>query len=131
MRNVDNPHLSDLVTIYHPWTESFRRERGFPLWNPYSFCGSPLIANAQNGVLFPLTWIYLVLPVGAASILIAILKMTASGLFTFLFFREAGFTRLACLIGGSSYMLSGHMIAWFGYPTSFPLVVFPFLFWSI
>src|SRR3954468_22237297 len=30
-----------------------------PLWNPDIFCGMPLHAAAQAGVLFPLNWFYL------------------------------------------------------------------------
>jgi hypothetical protein len=34
----------------------------FPLWNPYLFCGLPLFANFQNGLLHPLSVLYYLFP---------------------------------------------------------------------
>ena len=132
LRNIKNPHLSDLVTIYYPWL-SFSSETEGPLalWNPYSFLGSPLLANAQNGILFPPNWLYFALPFGAASIVVAIAKMAFAGAFTFLFYRRLGLHEQASLLGALAYMLGGHFIAWFGYPTAYPLVALPFVFWAL
>ena len=127
MARVHNPHLADLVALYHPGFELLRAAAGIaPLWNPYSFCGSPALANAQNGVLFPLTWLVRILPFGAAYLLIALAKMWFCGIFAFLFYRRMEFHPLAALSGSLGFMLGGHMIVWFGYPTSYPLVTAPF-----
>src|SRR5262245_23395036 len=29
-----------------------------PLWNPYIFCGMPLLASIQPGALYPPTWLF-------------------------------------------------------------------------
>ncbi len=132
LAQVRNPHISDLVSIYYPWTELFRTANGVvPLWNPYSFCGSPLLANAQNGVLFPLSWLWRFLPPAAASVMLAVAKMWFCGVFAFLFYRRVGFRALSSLSGATVFMFSGHVIVWLGYPTSFPLISMPFLFWSL
>jgi hypothetical protein len=129
---VKNPHLSDLVTQFYPWMDFMRAGGGFlPLWNPYSFCGSPLVANGQTTLLFPLTWLALVLPMGPATLGIAIGKLLFCGTFAFLFYRKIGLRESASLLGSLTYMFSGHLTAWLGYPGSFPIVTLPFLFWSL
>ena len=34
----------------------------FPLWNPYIFCGFPLLATLQVGCFYPLSLIFYLLP---------------------------------------------------------------------
>jgi hypothetical protein len=52
LKNVHNSSLSDLVTLYYPSIDFARTSSNFvPLWNPYSFFGAPLLANAQGGWL--------------------------------------------------------------------------------
>src|SRR6266487_2702509 len=49
LQRVKNPHLTDLVMNFFPWIEMSRAgQEAIPLWNPYSFCGSPLLANGQT-----------------------------------------------------------------------------------
>lgn len=129
---VKNPHLSDLVTQFYPWMDLMRAGGGIlPLWNPYSFCGSPLIANGQTTFLFPLTWLALILPMAPATLSIGIGKLLFCGIFAFLFYRKIGLQAPASLLGSLTYMFSGHLTAWLGYPGSFPIVTLPFLFWSL
>ncbi|HYK91249.1 MAG TPA: YfhO family protein [Acidobacteriota bacterium] len=129
---VRNPHLSDLVIQFYPWLD-FLRTGGtaLSLWNPYSFCGSPMIANGQTTFLHPLTWLNFVLPVAPATLSIALGKLLFCGAFAFLFYRKLGLEGPASLIGSLAYMFGGHLTAWLGYPGSYPIVTLPFLFWSL
>lgn len=132
LQKIHNSSLSDLVTLYYPSVELLRSSDTFvPLWNPYSFFGVPALANAQNGTLFPLTWLFKCLSPGPATLALALGKFWISGIFGFLFFRRVGFQPLSSLLGSVGFMLCGHMIVWFGYPTSFPLSVWPFLMWAL
>ena len=49
----------DLFTYFYPYrayvAQALRAGR-LPLWNPYLFCGAPLLANPQSAVLYPLHW---------------------------------------------------------------------------
>ncbi len=129
---VHNPLLWDLAVMIYPWIEEFRRSGApFPLWNPYSFCGSPLLANGQTGLLYPLSWIYRILPLGAALIVIAVAKLSFCGIFAFLFYRKLDFQRQACLLGALALMFGTLTVVWLGYPASFTLVTMPFLFWAL
>ncbi len=130
--HVENPHLADMVIQFYPWLAFFRATgTGLPLWNPYSFCGSPLVANGQTTFLFPLTWLSLILPEPPGILCIAVGKLLFCGVFAFLFYRKLGLRESASLLGSSAYMLSGHVTAWLGYPGSYPIVTLPFLFWSL
>ncbi len=132
LTHVRNPNIPDLMTLYYPGAELFRSAASLvSLWNPYSFCGSPSLANAQNGNLFPLSWLLRFLPLGPAYLLIALGKMWFCGIFAYLFYRRVGFGSFPAALGGICFMFAGHMIAWFGYPTSWPLCSWPFLFWAL
>lgn len=46
----------DVPDQFLPWREFTAEEIGqgrIPLWNPYSFCGAPFLANMQSCVLYP------------------------------------------------------------------------------
>ncbi len=42
------------------------REGAVPWWNPYVFSGTPFLANAQVSMLYPLNWLYVILPLNIA-----------------------------------------------------------------
>ena len=54
----------DGIAQYYPWrffaAESIR-DGVLPLWNPHQFCGTPLLANGQSAVLYPLNAVFWVL----------------------------------------------------------------------
>ncbi len=61
---VQNPIISDVFSQLFLWkylsVDSFKNLQ-WPLWNPYSFSGTPLLATFQSSVLYPLN-ILLILP---------------------------------------------------------------------
>lgn len=61
---IQNPLISDVFSQVFLWKylsiEIFRSWQ-WPLWNPYSFTGTPLLASYQSAVLYPLN-ILLLLP---------------------------------------------------------------------
>ena len=65
--------LSDIGTdtwkLFAHWREfGFRelRHGHLVLWNPYTACGTPFLGAFQTGLLYPVNWIYLFLPLGLA-----------------------------------------------------------------
>ncbi len=59
------PAGRDIVLQYLPYQQLVRQAiwRGqWPLWNPATFCGRPLMADIQVGVLYPPNWLHWVLP---------------------------------------------------------------------
>ena len=129
---VHNPLLWDLAVMIYPWIEEFRRSgEWLPLWNPYSFCGSPLLANGQTGLLYPLSWVYRLMPLAPSLIIIAVAKLSFCGIFAFLFYRKLDFHRQACVLGAIALMFGSLTVVWLGYPAAFTLVTMPFIFWAV
>jgi hypothetical protein len=82
-----------------------------PLWNPYSGCGVPLLADHQTAVFYPPNLIYLVLPVERAMGVSLYLHAVLAGLAMYAFVRELGRSRLAGSVAGSAFMLGGYVVS--------------------
>ena len=53
--------LRDLTYIFHPWralTAEMVQKGQMPLWDPYAYCGMPLLANLQTAVFYPFTQLF-------------------------------------------------------------------------
>src|SRR4051812_21229313 len=62
----------------------------FPLWNPWLFCGMPLLGAAHAGVLFPLNWFFLFFRAPAATNLMMLSAYMAAALGAYLYARRSG-----------------------------------------
>jgi hypothetical protein len=58
-----------------------------PFWNPYIYCGNPLMANMQSAVFYPLNIFYHVLPAVLAVKITTYIIFTVMALFTYAFIR--------------------------------------------
>ncbi|MFO7948526.1 MAG: YfhO family protein, partial [Armatimonadota bacterium] len=116
---VQNPIL-DPIQQHYPWRKfaaEQAREDQVPLWNPYMSCGAPFLANNQSAPFYPETWLFYLLPVGAAFGWAAFVYMLLSGGFMYWFLRTIGCRPEAALVGALPFMLSGFAIGWMAYPT--------------
>ncbi len=129
-----NPLLSDSTWLFEPWLLYAANEIWqwrFPLWNPHVFAGSPFFANPQSALLFPPTWIGLLLPTALALSSIAIVKVAAAGLGMYAFLRVRTLHPLSALMGAVSFMWSGLMIVWLQWSYASTLIFFPLLFAAV
>lgn len=117
----------DTLRQLYPWKTVSIQEisKGLPpLWNPFNFSGTPLIANFQSAVFYPLNLIYLLFSqVNAWTVLVALQPFMAS-LFTYHYARTIGLGKAGSILasvafGYSLYMTVyleynslGHTIAW-------------------
>lgn len=46
------------IFVWKEFAHSQINQGVFPLWNPYSFSGQPLLANFQSSVFYPLSWFF-------------------------------------------------------------------------
>src|SRR5205085_11549212 len=55
----------DIGVRFHAQAEAFFiavRQRSWPVWNPFPSFGEPLLANANAQVLYPPTWLLMLIP---------------------------------------------------------------------
>jgi hypothetical protein len=90
------------------------RHGQLPLWTPFVFSGYPLLSMAQLGIGYPLTWGYLFLPGHWAESIYIFAPYLLSPIFTYLYLREVGRSRLASLLGGLSFTYGGLMLSGIG-----------------
>ena len=110
----------DVIRQMYPWRiEAIRqwKEGNVPLWNPYSFSGTPLLANFQSASLYPLNTLFLFLKETTAWTVLIALQPLLAIFFTFLYLRIMKLSILASLFGGISYGISGFMTVWLEYNT--------------
>jgi hypothetical protein len=126
--------VADLVGQHFPWrTLAWRslQSSAIPLWNPYSACGMPFLANDQSAVLNPtnLALNALFAPPRAQT-LFALLTLIAACLFTYGFVRSLGGSPLGGMLGGLTFGFGGFVFVWLGYPLAATAAWLPALLWA-
>lgn len=104
----------------------------WPLWDPWSLCGTEFLANPRNGVLQPLNLILLGLPVDLALTAHAFLCSFVMALTFLLFVRGLGVRLAPAMLGACVYAFSGASAAVLSLPeyASF-LAWLPLCFWGV
>ncbi len=110
----------DTLRQIYPWkTFSINslKNISFPLWNPHNFSGSPLMANFQSAVFYPFNFVYFLLPQIWAWSFLVMLQPFLALLFTFLYARKIGISRLGSYFTSISFSFSSFMTVWLEYNT--------------
>lgn len=109
-----NPLLTDLVIQNYAW-KRFAVEtvqaRDIPLWNPYLYAGMPFLATGQHSMLYPFSWLFLLLPIPAAYGWYALSQVWLAGALMYLFGRVLHMRRGSALVAGLVYQGSGFLLA--------------------
>lgn len=112
--------ITDPVRQQIPWrflgVESISKLQ-FLSWNPYSFSGTPLTANIQSAVFYPLNILFFIFPFIYSWSLLIILTPVLSGLFMYLYLRTIKLSKESSFIGSLAFAFSGFMIAWMEWGT--------------
>ena len=77
------------------------------LWNPHCSSGAPFFGNFQSALLYPLNFLYLLVPLEAAINWTIALHVFLGGAFTFYWMRHRGLHSLACLLSAVMFMFCG------------------------
>jgi membrane protein YfhO len=106
----------DQAETFYPWQVFMNRalrDGELPLWNPYSFGGTPFFANGQSDVLYPprVVLAYTVAPTRVHDLLLAT-HVFAAGVAMFLLLGFAGISFPSAVIGGLAWMLNSFGLAW-------------------
>lgn len=105
--------ILDPVRQMVPWALIAREQLAsgeLPLWNPYNGAGGPLLGNYQSALLSPFTWPFYALPLGAALLVSAALKLAALAVGMFLFLRELRLSRSAAALGAFAFSTAGFQL---------------------
>jgi len=84
-----------------------------PLWNPYVFNGTPLLANNQSAVFYPFNLLYFIFDFNFAWSLVTILQPMGAGLFMYLYLRRLKISSVSSFWGGMIFSWSGVMTGYF------------------
>jgi hypothetical protein len=104
----------------------------WPLWNPYTFSGFPMLAVSQTSVFHPGTWLLMALPVLWAINIQMLATFSIAGLATYAYCRAIGIAPWAAVLGGFTFTGSGFMLGHLGHVVIVQAVVaLPLLFWCL
>lgn len=126
----------DLLNNFIPWRTFLVRELltgCFPLWDPYSFCGTPFIANLQTAQFYPPDLILCLLfdVPHALHIAMALHLFWFGAGICILAWRQTG-AMLPSVVAGLAAMFSHHVIAKVSYglvPPLYTLAYTPWVLW--
>ena len=132
---VKNDAMPDVVSQLYPWkklTIEIWKSGAIPLWNPYSFSGTPLLANYQSAALSPFNLLFFVFPFNDAWSLLILFQPLVASIFLYLFARSLGISKLGSLIAGIAFMFCGFMVVWMAYGTLSMVIAFlPLMLFSV
>jgi hypothetical protein len=113
--------ITDPVRQQFPWrrfaVEELKQGR-IPWWNPYNFSGTPLIANFQSAVFYPLNIIFWLLNFVSAWNLLIILQSVLGGIFLYYYLKHLKLDNFSALFGAFTWIFSGFFIAWLEWNTA-------------
>ncbi len=110
---TQNPIISDVFSQFYLWKmmsiESFKNGQ-WPLWNPYSFMGTPLLANFHSSVLYPFNILLLLSKFGWGLFIFS--QTLIAGLAMYLLLGKWKLLPLTRLLGAIVFSISGLMTTW-------------------
>lgn len=131
---VQNPLISDVFSQFFLWkylTIDIFRTGNWPLWNPYSFTGTPLLATYHSASLYPLNLVLLLPKYLGWGIFISS-QTLISAICMYLLLSIFVKSKLARLTGSIIYSLSGPMTTWLELGTAVHAMAWlPLAFWSL
>jgi len=107
-------YTGDILTQFKPWMVYAAAEiktGNVPLWNPYSYGGTPFAANMQTAVFYPPNIIFQILPFPAAFRIYILFHIFLAWLFTFYLMKEMGARDSSSFIAGVIYAFNGYTVS--------------------
>jgi hypothetical protein len=112
---LESPDLSALTLPWFQYQAGLWHHGHFPLWNPNSWFGMPLIGQGEPGAAYPLNWLLFLVPLKHGWIRQAALHWYMvvihyfAALTCYALARELGRSRAASIIAGCVYALGGYV----------------------
>lgn len=110
----------DVIQQLYPWrqlvVEQLKSGR-IPLWNPYNFSGSPLLANIQSSVFNPVNIFFFFFSMPTAWTITIFLQCFAASIFLYLYARKITLPVFPSLLSAVAYSYSLFMTVFLEYNT--------------
>jgi hypothetical protein len=104
----------DILAYWYPGMAAFRAaaaEGSWPLWNPWSGFGAPLLADASFQLAYPPTWLALLVPLETQFKLFAVGHALWAALGAALLARALGLRWVAAASGGAAFAAGGPFLS--------------------
>ncbi|MFH1074755.1 MAG: YfhO family protein [Candidatus Firestonebacteria bacterium] len=108
------PFYRDIILQFYPWQVFANNSVGsgvIPLWNNYSGCGAPFIANLQSAVFYPLKLIFYLLPFVPAVKLFIVTHFILAAVFMFYLARDFKVSDKAAFFAALVFTFNGYMVS--------------------
>ncbi len=112
--------ITDPVRQQFPWRElSIESLKGgiIPSWNPYSFSGTPNIANFQSAAIYPLNLILFISPFEYSWSFLIFLQPLLASIFMYFYLRNLKLDDYSSFFGGVVFAFSGFFAMWLEWGT--------------
>ena len=87
------------------------RHGQLPLWNPYIFSGTPLMADFNAGAFHPLIGLFAILPDRAAWLATEVILFSAIAVGMYVFLRALALSVAACVLGAATFAFAGPVLS--------------------
>ena len=117
---IKNPSIPDVVNQIMPWkklTIDTLKNGDVPFWNPYSFSGTPHLANYQSSTFSITNLFFFIFSFNNAWGLAVLIQPLLAAVFMYLFIRSIKLSVWAGLISSISFMFCGFITVWMSYTT--------------
>ncbi len=125
----------DVIRQLYPWKMlaiDMWKSGQIPLWNPYNFAGSPLLANNQSAVFYPLNLLFFAFKPVVSWCLYIILQPFLASFFTYLYLRRIGLRSFSSLFASVAYGFSLFMSVFLEYGNyGHSMIWLPFIFYCV
>lgn len=104
----------DVQLVWYPQAEAFARSiasGSWPVWNPYHSFGHPLLANPDAQVLYPFTWLNLILPPRIFYTVFVVTHSVFAGMGVYLLARRLGLSSPGALMAATCWVGSGPFLS--------------------
>lgn len=112
--------ITDPVRQQYPWRnlsiDSYK-DLEIPTWNPYSFSGTPNLANFQSAVFYPLNILLFVLSFEFGWTFLIMLQPFLAGIFLYFYLRNLKLDEYSSFLGGVIFAFSGFFATWLEWGT--------------
>ena len=112
--------ITDPVRQQYPWKSlSVESIKNFiiPSWNPYSFSGTPHVANFQSGAFYPLNIMFLILPFVFSWVILVITQPLLAGIFMYFYLKNLKLDFYSSTLGGIVFAFGGFFTTWLEWGT--------------